>query len=437
MKRKVFSIILAIGIISTSIFSLMSINTSAEVKNENLCKFFDSTVGVATSGFFGTDAESFEAYEGMPIGSLFYSYTLKTIKDKGELAQYTKVIPHEFLGTVTTYTIPYNDFVKYVSDFTDFTFDFTKDTYFYRPETNDIYFGNEIYFDGVDLGHPAYVIGYTPKADNRYSVYVQRMQLGYSSIEELEDNVLKPGGDFYDDIAGKPYYEDYDREKDTFLDYYGSYHLVHRNIFYKVDITYNDNKIVYHSVTCKESIDDDKPAITKDSCVGGCNGCTVVADKNVFPSGTIIDMRNINDGKIFEMVKTSLDKKATAFKLYDIFATQNSQNVQPNGKVKVTFEIPNEYNKDRVAVFYISPDGKAENLGGTVDKENKTISVDLTHFSTYAVAELATEQTENGKSLLSPKTGDNSRVELYVFVMILSFIGIITTSILNTKQSCK
>ena len=136
---------------------------------------------------------------------------------------------------------------------------------------------------------------------------------------------------------------------------------------------------------------------------------SVKSEKDVFPKDTVVTVKEINSGKSFDTVNTALKTTAKKFTVYDITATNENVSVQPNGTVKATFNIPENYDIDSVAVVYISDDGKVETLSSVVDKESKTVTAELLHFSFYAVIEKVVEIVNNESQFAS---SENSASEI-------------------------
>lgn len=108
---------------------------------------------------------------------------------------------------------------------------------------------------------------------------------------------------------------------------------------------------------------------------------------DAFPKNTVVSVEEIKETAKLEAVQTAVKDTVKAFVAYEITATSNNISVQPNGKIKATFAIPEGYNTAKVAVFYVSPDGESEAIPSTVDATNGTVIAELSHFSTYIVAE--------------------------------------------------
>lgn len=167
-------------------------------------------------------------------------------------------------------------------------------------------------------------------------------------------------------------------------------------------------------------------------------GISFEAADGVFPKNTQLKIEKANDD-INKAVTTALNGKVDNFVAFDITATCQNVAVQPNGKVKATFKIPEKFDLNRVAVVHIDDKGGIEELTAVIDKVSKTVLVELEHFSTYAVVEktekknetikpsdtntkteIKTETTDKTNKTTSPKTGDS--VVWYIAISILSFM---------------
>ena len=144
--------------------------------------------------------------------------------------------------------------------------------------------------------------------------------------------------------------------------------------------------------------------------VGKTEEVEVKAAENVFPENTVVEIKTITSGDSYKTVDTALKTAATKFEVYDITAKSDNVAVQPNGTVKATFDVPTEYDLDKVGVVYISDDGKVENLSCTVDKESKTVTAQLSHFSLYAVIEKVEAETESTVASDESSSADISEI---------------------------
>ncbi len=118
------------------------------------------------------------------------------------------------------------------------------------------------------------------------------------------------------------------------------------------------------------------------------DSATVEATPDAFPKDAVVKLEALATDALSAPVKGALLELAKKFVAYEITATAGGAAVQPDGTVKGTFAIPAEYDLDKVAVLYVSPDGKTETIASTIDRANGKIVAELRHFSTYVVAEL-------------------------------------------------
>ena len=144
--------------------------------------------------------------------------------------------------------------------------------------------------------------------------------------------------------------------------------------------------------------------------VGKTEEVEVKAAENVFPENTVVEIKPVTSGESYAAADTALKETAEKFTVYDITAKSENVTVQPNGTVKATFDVPTEYDLDKVGVVYISDDGKVEALSCTVDKETKTVTAQLSHFSLYAVIEKVEAEVESTVASDESSSADNSKV---------------------------
>ena len=106
----------------------------------------------------------------------------------------------------------------------------------------------------------------------------------------------------------------------------------------------------------------------------------------VFEEGTVVTAVKILEGDTYGMVKAAVADVATKITIYDMKAMKDEATVQPNGKLKVTFDLPADYSTN-VTLYYVSDDGVREELATEVDASARTASAELEHFSLYVLAD--------------------------------------------------
>ncbi len=143
--------------------------------------------------------------------------------------------------------------------------------------------------------------------------------------------------------------------------------------------------------------------------VAKTDGALIESEKDVFPEDTVVTVEEIKETEKIDSIKASLKDVSQKFVAFEITAQSQNTSVQPNGKVKATFNIPDGYDLGKIAVFYVADDGKTEKLASSVDKASKTVVAELSHFSTYVVAE--TEQAEETEEDTAVSTENTQKAD--------------------------
>lgn len=162
---------------------------------------------------------------------------------------------------------------------------------------------------------------------------------------------------------------------------------------------------------------DTKPVVATD------NKTNIKLETNdgVVPSNTVLEVQPITEGKIFDNVKKVLSN-VNKFKVFDITLKSNGVEIQPNGKVKISIPIPQDFDTLKLMVYRIEGNGKKISYKvNVVTIDNvKYAQFETDHFSTYVLAE--TEPNSNEKDN-TPKTGTETNAIPYV-LGIVATIGI-------------
>ncbi len=159
-------------------------------------------------------------------------------------------------------------------------------------------------------------------------------------------------------------------------------------------------------------------------------GLVLEAVENTFDKDTVVKAEKIEEtAEAFEKVSAALKPVAKKFVAYEITAVKNNAKIQPDGTVTATFDIPEDFDTAKTVVFYVSEDGKTEELKTTVDADTRKATATLEHFSTYVVAEKTVEaEVENDKN----DDNDNGKsispwliVAIVVFVLAAAALAVI------------
>ncbi len=129
--------------------------------------------------------------------------------------------------------------------------------------------------------------------------------------------------------------------------------------------------------------------------VAQVEGLVLKTAQNVFPKDAVVKVEKVAESApTYQTVQTALKPIAEKFVAYEITATKDNVTIQPNGKVTAEFDIPTGFDIDKLVALYVADDGKTEELISTVDPEVGKMTVEITHFSTYVIAEKTAESTE-------------------------------------------
>jgi hypothetical protein len=186
---------------------------------------------------------------------------------------------------------------------------------------------------------------------------------------------------------------------------------------------------------CGEATSEVIPCSQKDEATG----ILFQTEVGVFTEGTQVTVEEIKqDSSVYESVKNILVETSDTFTLDDISAVLNGTEVQPNGEVTVTFNIPEGYGTD-VAVYYIADDGNFEKLESFVSEDGKTVSAKLTHFSNYAVCKLGTSNSANTDVASEPiEQSTESNNTLWIIIAIVAVVliagAVVTVIIVKNKK---
>ncbi len=118
---------------------------------------------------------------------------------------------------------------------------------------------------------------------------------------------------------------------------------------------------------------------------------TLAKTEEVFEAGTEVKVETVTAGDIYQKAQAAIKPVAKNFAVYEFNAVKDTTKVQPNGKLAVTFAVPDTFGTENLAVYYVDDVGKRERLAATVDAATRTVVAELEHFSTYVLVELAPE----------------------------------------------
>ena len=160
----------------------------------------------------------------------------------------------------------------------------------------------------------------------------------------------------------------------------------------------------------------------------------------IVPVGTNLMVEEITEGNEYSTVVEILGDEVNNFVAYDIKLLSQGVEIQPNGNVKISLPIPENFDTSKLIVYRINEDGTKVKYNVTVEGEYAVFETD--HFSTYVLAE-SNEQLQSNNEIVDntivpdaqlPQTG----VTIVVILLIgISLISIIVSAILTKKTKIK
>lgn len=414
MKKIISCILAVIMLVSVAVFT-----TTTASAEEDLCRKFDnelcyiyykqknfsemsaSSIAYHTAGQYIDNETDCEFY--------FYDFEKDEYCPDNE-GNYIKVDADKFDAAVKKCFNYTGDFRKdYTAEIADSE---VKVDYYNEAENYYIVMWNFGAGGGVDYTFAGYI-----KTSTGYKAYIKGVNEDGSDLKADED----------------PYYAEFD------IEYSGGYLKV------------NDFKTV-NAVMPEISGLTTYPDVTYTLP----DGITVYGD-DCFTAGTEVLVRTAEDYEYaYETAKVALKDTALNGKMvaFDICAYNRASwdglEVQPTKAVKVTFDIPKGLSADNLKMFYISDDGKKEEIKITVDKANNKVTAELNHFSVYAFCNVKNETVNGGNTenenkdnntvisnntdKKSPKTGDNSNILIALMILSLSVIACSSVAVYKNKK---
>ena len=138
------------------------------------------------------------------------------------------------------------------------------------------------------------------------------------------------------------------------------------------------------------------------------------ANDSIVPSNTVLEVKSIIDGTSFDNIKRILSN-VNKFKAFDITLKSNGVEIQPNGKVKISIPIPDDFDKSNLVVYRIEDNGNKIEYKVTV--VGNYAQFETNHFSKYVLAEVENNNNNNEKDD-TPKTGTETNIIPYVLGIV-------------------
>ena len=155
---------------------------------------------------------------------------------------------------------------------------------------------------------------------------------------------------------------------------------------------------------------------------------TIHNAQQIFAEGTVIRVDHITQGAIYDRVAQSLNGQVRMDQtmIFEITASCGGQLVQPTADAQVTIQIPSTLSAEHLKLYYVGEDGTKEEVPITVDGEARTITANLSHFSTYVLA----GDSQTGV----PTTGDHENVLPYALALMGALIFLAGTVVVLKRR---
>ena len=165
-------------------------------------------------------------------------------------------------------------------------------------------------------------------------------------------------------------------------------------------------------------------------------------EDGAFEGGTVVAAVDATDDADIKAAMADVAEKYVAF---DITALLEGAAQQPKSAVTAVFSIPEDYDLEQVGLFYVQAADNFVEVPATLDKEARTLTAELEHFSKYVVAEkkVVVEPTPSEDVTPTPVPGDddenNVGLILYIVfgVLVAALVAIAVVSIVTKKKGAK
>lgn len=159
------------------------------------------------------------------------------------------------------------------------------------------------------------------------------------------------------------------------------------------------------------------------------------ASSSVVPENTVLETKEVKEENTLNLVKESLKGISNKYITYDISLLNNNVKIQPNGNVKISIPIPDNFDASKLVVYRVSEDGTKIKYDVTIEENFATFETD--HFSTYVLAEKVADdtttkqentatETKQGEKDNTPKTGIESKISnVFIAILLVGILAII------------
>ncbi len=153
-----------------------------------------------------------------------------------------------------------------------------------------------------------------------------------------------------------------------------------------------DNDKPANDKTDNDKPDNDKSGLsdtpnTELSNLAEAKGAKILAQSGAYDDGTEMKLKKLGIlNKAYYRARHYLRGIAEDFVAYDFSATIDGKEATPDAIVRIVFDIPENFDKSNVAIYYLFSN-YVEELNGTVSEDGKTMWVTISQSGVYILAE--------------------------------------------------
>ncbi len=163
-------------------------------------------------------------------------------------------------------------------------------------------------------------------------------------------------------------------------------------------------------------------------------GVSIETSEGVFSEGTVINVELVdNKSEVYTSAKNILADISKDFTLYNVYATLNGEKVVPNGNVKITFNIPENYAKE-LSLYFVGEDGTSERLDTTVSEDGKTVTIETAKMGLFSICNPDDAESTETKAETKSENSSNLWIYIVIVVAVLLVVGGIVIALVIKKR---
>ncbi len=169
------------------------------------------------------------------------------------------------------------------------------------------------------------------------------------------------------------------------------------------------------------------------------NKIKIETSEGSFSEGTEIKIEILDkNSENYETYKTELLKNSAKFKIYNISAVKNGEKVEPNGKIKITFNDVDKFSENAL-LYCLADDGSFVKTDSSASEDGKSITAESEKMGVFALCSQDKAKAENKKPVTKLKESDskNSFRKPYMYVgaaLAVCVVGFAVFEIISIRR---